>query len=106
MKVNELMLSVLAASGLHPVCPGDMRYEITSPVFNKVEIKLDKKYASGKTFTIIARNNSEENIYIQSAKLNGQNLNKCWISHGQIAAGGILELDMGSQANMDWGTNE
>lgn len=97
---------VLAASGLHPVCPGDMRYEITSPVFNRVEIKLDEKYTSGKTFTIVAENNSEENIYIQSAKLNGQILNECWISHGQIAAGGILELDMGTQPNKDWGVNE
>ncbi|MBQ0721847.1 MAG: GH92 family glycosyl hydrolase, partial [Gammaproteobacteria bacterium] len=94
---------VLAASGLHPVCPGDNRYEITSPVFNKVEIKLDPKYAKGETFTIVAKNNSDENIYIQSAKLNGQDWNKCWISHEQIAAGGILELEMGNQPNKEWG---
>ncbi|MCP4312870.1 MAG: glycoside hydrolase family 92 protein [Bacteroidetes bacterium] len=94
---------VLAASGLHPVCPGDMRYEITSPVFSRVEIKLDPVYAEGETFTVVARNNSEENIFIQSAKLNGKKLNRCWISHKEIAAGGILELDMGEQANKDWG---
>jgi predicted alpha-1,2-mannosidase len=94
---------VLAASGLHPVCPGDNRYEITSPVFNRVEIKLDAKYAKGETFTIVAKNNSDENIYIQSAKLNGQDWNKCWIFHGQLAEGGILELEMGKRPNESWG---
>jgi predicted alpha-1,2-mannosidase len=94
---------VLAASGLHPVCPGDNRYEITSPVFNTVEIKLDPKYAKGETFTIVAKNNSEENIYIQSAKLNGEEWNKCWLNHQQIAAGGTLELEMGNRPNKDWG---
>jgi predicted alpha-1,2-mannosidase len=94
---------VLAASGLHPVCPGDNRYEITSPVFNKIEIKLDPKYARGETFTIVANNNSEENIYIQSARLNGKEWKMCWLSHQQIAAGGILELEMRNQPNKEWG---
>lgn len=94
---------VLAASGIHPVCPGETRYEITSPVFNRVEFKLDPKYAKGKSFTIVARNGSEKNSYIQSAKLNGKIWNKCWISHAQVAAGGILELEMGDQPNRTWG---
>ena len=94
---------VLAAIGLHPVCPGDNRYEITSPVFNRVEIKLDPKYAKGETFTIVAYNNSEENIYIQSARLNGEVWNKCWIKHEQVVEGGILELEMGKQPNKVWG---
>jgi len=94
---------VLAASGIHPVAPGENRYEITSPVFNRVEIKLDPKYAKGETFTIVANNNSDENIYIQSAKLNEQNWNNCWITHEQLAAGGVLELEMGKQPNESWG---
>ncbi len=94
---------VLAASGIHPVAPGENRYEITSPVFNRIEIKLDPKYAKGEIFTIVANNNSDENIYIQSAKLNGQNWNNCWISHEQLAAGGVLELEMGKQPNKAWG---
>ncbi|RYF55229.1 MAG: glycoside hydrolase family 92 protein, partial [Cytophagaceae bacterium] len=83
---------VLAASGFHPVAPGDTHYEITSPVFNKVTIKTDAKYASGKTFTIVANNNSATNIYIQSAKLNGKPYAHCYIDHADIAAGGTLEL--------------
>lgn len=97
---------VLAASGIHPVCPGDTHYEITSPVFSKVEFKLDPKYDKGKSFTIIARNNSAKSIYIQSAKLNGKVWNKCWLSHQQITSGGILELEMGNQPNKGWGVDE
>jgi len=94
---------VLAASGLHPVCPGDTRQEITSPVFNKVTLRLDPKYAKGKTFTIIANNNSAKNIYIQGAKLNGKIYNKCYIDFKDIAAGGTLELSMGAMPNKNWG---
>jgi predicted alpha-1,2-mannosidase len=96
---------VLAASGIHPVCPGDTRQEITSPVFNSVTFKLDPKYATGKTFSIIAHNNSDKNIYIQSAKLNGKVYQHCYIDYKDITAGGTLELTMGPQPNKTWGTN-
>ncbi|MGN6416278.1 MAG: GH92 family glycosyl hydrolase [Pseudobacter sp.] len=94
---------VLAASGLHPVCPGETRYEITSPVFNKIIFRLDPKYATGKTFTIIAKNNSPENIYIQRAMYNGKEYAKSYIDHKEIAAGGILQLEMGPSPNPAWG---
>ncbi len=97
---------VLAASGLHPVCPGDPRYEITSPVFNRVTFQLDNKYYTGKQFTITARNNSPENKFIQSAKLNGKPYNKCYIMHADIEKGGTLELEMGSKPNEQWGVIE
>ncbi|NWJ53117.1 MAG: glycoside hydrolase family 92 protein [Bacteroidetes bacterium] len=97
---------VLAAIGFHPVCPGDTRYEICSPLFNKVTIQLDPKYAKGTIFTILTHNNSPDNIYIQSAKLNGQNYNKCWINHQDIAKGGVLELTMGNTPNQNWGRSE
>lgn len=96
---------VLAASGLHPVTPGDTRQEITSPVFDKVTLKLDPKYAKGQSFSIIAKNNSASNIYIQSAKLNGKTYNKCYLDYSAIAAGGTLELTMGAQPNKSWGIN-
>ena len=96
---------VLAASGLHPVCPGDTRQEITSPVFSKVILRLDPKYAKGKTFTVSAINNSATNIYIQSAKLNGKPYDKCYIDYKDITTGGILELTMGDTPNKNWGLN-
>ncbi|GAB3931940.1 GH92 family glycosyl hydrolase [Mucilaginibacter myungsuensis] len=95
---------VLAAGGLHPVCPGDTRQEITAPVFDKVAYRLDKAYAKGSAFTIVAKNNSPKNVYIQSAKLNGVNYNKCYIDYKNIADGSTLELTMGPQPNKNWGT--
>lgn len=94
---------VLAASGLHPVCPGDTRYELCSPLFDTTTIRLDPQYAPGKSFTITARHNSAAHPYIQSAKLNGQPWNRCWISHQQLTAGGTLELEMGALPNPAWG---
>lgn len=94
---------VLAAAGIHPLCPGDTRYEITSPVFSRVVLQLDQRYAKGKTFTVIAKNNSAKNIYIQSAKLNDRPYKECWIDHADIAAGGVLELEMGPTPNSKWG---
>lgn len=85
---------VLASMGIHPICPGDNKYQITSPVFSRVEIDLDARYYSGKKFTIVAENNSKENIYIKSMKLNGKPLDRWWITHEEIVNGGILELEM------------
>ncbi len=86
---------VLAAMGIHPICPGDNIYQITSPVFREVEINLDSNFYPGKKFTIQAHNNSPENIYIQSMKLNGLPLDRFWITHQEIVAGGLLEMEMG-----------
>ena len=94
---------VLAASGLHPYCPGDTRIEITSPLFDRIVFHLDKDYFAGKTFTIEAHDNSPENIYIQRAKLNGKPYNRCWLDFSDIAAGGHLELFMGSTPNEEFG---
>ena len=90
---------VLAASGIHPICPGDTKMEITSPVFDRIVIKTDPTYASGKTFTIKAIDNSPENIYIQSATLNGKPLKKPYIDFKDIADGGSLVLRMGPEPN-------
>lgn len=93
---------VLAAAGIHPICPGDGRYEITSPVFDRVEFRLDPAYAAGGSFMIEARDNSSEIIYIQSATLNGKKYDKCYLTHDDLAAGGTLVLQMGVKPS-DWG---
>lgn len=94
---------VLAASGIHPACPGDTRMEITSPVFERVEFRLDPAHATGDKFTIIAHDNGPDRIYIQRALLNGKEYNKCYIDFNEIARGGVLELFMGEQPNEKWG---
>ena len=85
---------VLAASGIHPACPGDTKMEITSPVFDRIEFTLDLEYASGRKFTVIAHDNSPENIYIRRAVLNGKTLDTMQIDFSDIASGGTLELYM------------
>ena len=88
---------VLAASGIHPSCPGRPVMEITSPVFDRIEFTLDNRYFSGKKFTVIAHGNSPENIYISKARLNGKPLNTPEIDFSEIAKGGTLELWMTSE---------
>lgn len=96
---------VLAASGIHPSCPGNTRLEITSPVFKRIEFKLDPTYFPGNTFTIIAHNNSPTNIYIQKALLNGKEHPECYLDFSDITAGGTLELFMSNQPNTNWGVS-
>lgn len=90
---------VFSAIGLYPFDPVSTNYEIGSPIFDKTVIRVNEQ----KTFTISALNNSPENMYIQNAKLNGQSLNKTFIDHETLMAGGILELEMGPQPNKNWG---
>ena len=87
--------------GFYPVTPGMPSYTIGSPVFDRVKIHLD----NGKIFEIIAKNNSANNKYIQSAKLNGKELNRPWFTHNEIMSGGKLEFVMGPVANREWGKN-
>jgi predicted alpha-1,2-mannosidase len=91
---------VFSAMGFYPVCPGSDHYVIGSPLFDKTNIRLE----NGKTFTIQTTNSSTENIYIQSAKLNGVVYNKSFIRFEDIADGGILEIEMGKNPNKNWGT--
>ncbi|MDR1562004.1 MAG: GH92 family glycosyl hydrolase [Dysgonamonadaceae bacterium] len=90
---------VLAASGIYPICPGETRFELTSPVFGKIRFNLD----NGKEFVITTSNNSQENIYIKSAKLNNKTHDKCYIDYRDIINGGKLELEMDRKPNKKWG---
>ena len=86
---------VLSALGLYAVTPGTDQYVIGSPLFRKATITME----DGKQFVIEARDNSEENVYIQSAELNGQPLLKNYITYGDIVRGGHLVFQMGPQPN-------
>ena len=99
-------LSALLAIGLFQFDGGaaaDPYYEITSPVFDRIAIKLSPKYTSGKTFEIVTRNNSKENIYIQSATLNGKPLERSRLWRRELVQGGVLELTLGPNPNKAWG---
>jgi predicted alpha-1,2-mannosidase len=97
---------VLSAMGFYPVCPGDNTYVLGSPLFSKVTLRLDRKWHKGQSFTIVAANQSEDNVYVQSSKLNGRPLSRAWIRHSEIVAGGTLEFVMGAAPNEKWGVHE
>lgn len=83
---------VMSAMGIFPMNPASGQYELGSPIFKKTVIQL----AKDKTFSIIAPKTSDRNIYVQSIKLNGQPLNRTYITHKELMAGGKLEFEMGS----------
>lgn len=91
---------VFSMMGFFPVTPGIPVYAIGSPFFEETAIHLP----DGGIFTLKARNISKENKYVQGAKLNGKPLDRSWITHDEIMAGGKLILEMGPEPNEEWGS--
>lgn len=83
---------IFHAMGFFPNAGQDV-YLISSPVFAHTTIRLE----NGNTFEIVATGASDKNIYIQSARLNGEPLDRCWLRHDEIVAGGTLEFVMGEE---------
>lgn len=83
---------VWSALGFYPVNPVDGIYHLGSPVIDNAKIKLP----DGQLFEISVHNNSDENVYIQSIKLNGNSYNKLSITHQEILKGGKIEFFMGN----------
>ena len=84
-------------ASIHP------KYELTSPIFDKITIHLNKDYYFGGKFVIETRNNSDEDRYIQSAMLNGESVQSFSIEHKAVVSGGELILEMGNAPNREWG---
>jgi predicted alpha-1,2-mannosidase len=98
---------VLLAMGLFEMdggCSQKPIYEIGSPLFSRIVVHLDKRYYPGRQFVIEVKNNSPENVYIQSATLNGKPLNRPWIYHSDVVKGATLVLTMGPEPNTNWGS--
>ena len=89
---------VLSAMGFYSVTPGMDYYVIGSPLFDKVTINLE----NGKKFVIEAKNNSPENIYIQSVSMNGKPYTKSYIKHSDIVSGVKFVVVMGDRPNKEW----
>lgn len=90
---------VLSSVGLYQVEPAGGKYIIGSPLFDEAQINV----GNDRTFTIRAKNNSQENIYVQSVKLNGKPYTKSYLMYQDIVKGGTLDLEMGSEPSA-WGT--
>lgn len=90
---------VFSALGFYPVNPSNGIYMIGSPAFKKSVIHI----SDNKSFTVICKKQSDKNVYIQSARLNGEKFNRTYLTHQEIIAGGVLEFTMGSKPNKRWG---
>lgn len=90
---------ILSSVGLYQVDPVGGRFVIGSPLFDKATVNV----GGGKTFTVVAKNNSDKNIYVQSARLNGKTLKHSYVDFNDIRRGGTLELVMGPKPSK-WAT--
>ena len=90
---------VLSALGFYSVTPGTGEYVMGSPMFKKITLNLE----NGKQFIIDAAANNKDNVYIQSASLNGKTYTKNFLNHSDLVKGGTLKLTMSNQPNLKRG---
>ena len=93
---------IFSALGFYPVTPGSGEYVIGSPSVNQAVINPE----NGKTFTIISKNHSPKNIYISGVILNGEKINRSYITHDEIMKGGELIFIMTDTPNKQWAVNK
>ncbi len=93
---------VFSSLGFYPVTPASDQYVIGAPLFKKVTVELE----NGKTITINAGSNSNENRYIKGMKLNGKTYSKNWLSHSQLMKGATIDFEMSATANNKRGINK
>lgn len=90
---------ILSALGIYAVCPGTDEYVLGSPLFKKATITME----DGNKFVVEANNNSKDNVYVQSVTLNGNPVNKNYITYKDIVNGGTIKYEMGNQPNKNRG---
>ena len=90
---------IFSSLGFYPVNPSNGAYVFGSPLFEEASIVLPEN----KKFTIIAKENSDQNIYIQSVELNGKDYKYSYITHKDIVQGGELIFNMGPKPNKNFG---
>ncbi|MFR6201494.1 MAG: GH92 family glycosyl hydrolase [Bacteroides fragilis] len=93
---------VFSALGFYPVCPGTDEYVIGAPLFKKATLHFE----NGNNLVIDAQNNSKENLYIESLRVNGQESTRNYLKHADLLQGGTIEFKMGSQLNLNRGIND
>jgi predicted alpha-1,2-mannosidase len=90
---------IFNALGFYPVCPASGVYIIGSPAVPKAVIHL----SNGRTFTVVAKNLSDENVFVQSVRLNGTDWNRPYLPFEELASGGEIVFTMGKRPNRAWG---
>ncbi|MEX0981325.1 MAG: GH92 family glycosyl hydrolase [Bacteroidales bacterium] len=89
---------LLGSMGFYPIAPGDTKYSIGRPSFDKVDISL----SHNKVFTVLAENRSANNPYVQEVFYNDQKLTEPFIDHSMIESGGTLKFIMGTEKTIFW----
>jgi predicted alpha-1,2-mannosidase len=90
---------IFNAMGFYPVCPASNYYVIGSPCVKKAVMHL----SNGRTFTMTAEGLSDQNIYVQAARLNGKDWNNPFLPFDELKNGGSLTFTMGPEPNKEWG---
>ncbi len=93
---------IMSALGFYPMAPAGGDYIFGSPLMDEAIVNV----GNGKTLTITAHNNSKDNKYIQSVKLNSQPYTKSYINHKDVVAGGTLEFEMGAEPSKTFGVDK
>ena len=93
---------VFSALGFYPVCQGTDEYVIGAPLFKKATLHFE----NGNNLVIDAQNNSKENLYIESLRVNGQESTRNYLKHADLLQGGTIEFKMGSHPNLNRGIND
>ncbi len=81
---------IFGALGFYPISPGSLTYDLGSPLVKRAELNLE----NGKTFTVLATNQSPDHVYVSKVLLNGAPLKRHYITHEEIMGGGVLEFVM------------
>jgi hypothetical protein len=95
---------VLSAIGIYPMMPGTDLWGLSTPLFQRVDLRLDKRYYPRGSLTVTAPGSSDTDRYIQSARLGGKDLRATYIPGRDIRAGRDLDLTVGA-APSAWGTS-
>ena len=95
---------IFSSMGFYPMNPGLPEYVIGSPLFDRIEVELDRDFYDRDKLVITAGNNKAGNDFIQSAMINGSPLERTWLSHDELVNGGRLHFEMGSEPNYEWGS--
>ena len=93
---------VFSSLGFYPVAPVTGQYVIGSPLFEEVTIEL----SNGKELKINAKNNSAKNIFIKDFNFNQLQYNKNWLDHADLREGGVIDFEMSSTPNFNWGSDK
>ena len=97
---------VMASLGLFQTdggCRAEPIYEIASPLYEKAEVDLGRRFGRGDKFAVVAHGASRRNKYVQRAVLNGRPLDAFFFPAKEALKGGTLELWMGAEPNKQWG---